>query len=148
MDVLPYQIDYERSLRVARPGWVRGKECYQVAARTYLRSGEFAAARYVEGWVVCQLPFEHGWLELDGLAIDPLLAGRSLQEDIWYFPGVRYTRAQVLERGAASLPFVDLQGRFGLAVVEYVAARDAAYAWFAEQVGMVLRAPQPSRGAE
>ena len=146
MDVLPYQIDYERSLQAARPGWARGKDCYQVAVRSLLRSGDCAAVRYVEGWVVCQFPFEHGWLELDELAIDPLLARRSLPEDIWYFPGVRYTRAQVLELDAASLPFVDLQGRFGLTVAEYVAARNAAYAWFAGQVGIVLRASQPDRG--
>ena len=52
---------------------------------------------------------------------------------------MRYTRAQVLELRDAPLPFVDLRGKFGLTVAEDVAARDAAYAWFAEQVGMVLQ---------
>ena len=74
MDALRYRLDYERSLTVARSGWVRGKDCYRIAARTQQRPGAFAAALYVEGWVVSLVPFEHAWLELGEWVIDPLPA--------------------------------------------------------------------------
>ena len=130
---------------MAWSGWACGKDCYQVAVRALLRSREFVSARYVEGWVVCQVPFEHAWLELGELVIDPLLAQRTTTE-FFYFPGVRYMWAQVLELRNAPLPFVDLKGQFGLAVAEYTAARDAAYAWFAERAGMELRIPLRREG--
>ena len=145
MDALRYRLDYERSLTVACSGWARGKDCYRIAARALLRPGAFAAALYVEGWVVSLVPFEHSWLELGEWVIDPLLAQRTTSE-FFYFPGVRYTRAQVLELRDAPLPFVDLRGKFGLTVAEYVAARDAAYAWFVRRNGMELRIPSQREG--
>lgn len=75
----------------ARLRWlVRGKphQCYINAARVVLYVAGYADADYVEGLAVIgrAIVVEHGWVERDGIVIDPTLP----HKDLAYFAGLRF----------------------------------------------------------
>ena len=81
-------IDEKESVRVKRLVRSKPKQCYLNAARVVLAIPEYANADYVEGLAVLAkvMVIEHGWVEKDGVIIDPTLPHDSLQ----YFPGLRF----------------------------------------------------------
>jgi len=86
--------DYKRSQDMAAKIKAREKECWANAFRAL---DEIPDAIYIEGWALGPdgLMFEHGWLELDGVIIDPTLNDPTYP--ISYYPGIRFTRAEIRE---------------------------------------------------
>ena len=80
--------DEKESVRVKRLVRSKPKQCYCNAARVVLAIPEYADADYVEGLAVLAkvMVIEHGWVEKDGVIIDPTLPHDGLQ----YFPGLRF----------------------------------------------------------
>lgn len=92
--VLPEQqpFDHELSQWAHDETWPVPKHCYWNAWRAW-KLPELRRALYVEGYGVHLFPFVHGWLELDGLIVDPTLPDQdSSLGHMLYFPGIRYTR--------------------------------------------------------
>ena len=81
-------IDVQESVRVRRLVRSKPKQCYLNAARVILGLPEYADADYVEGLAVLAkvMVIEHGWVEKDGVIIDPTLP----HDDLGYFPGLRF----------------------------------------------------------
>ena len=80
-------IDLQESVRVRRVVRSKPKQCYLNAARVILGIPEYADADYVEGLAVSKvMVIEHGWVEKDGVIIDPTLP----HDDLHYFPGLRF----------------------------------------------------------
>ena len=81
-------IDVQESVRVRRLVRSKPKQCYVNAARVILGVPEYKNADYVEGLAVLAkvMVIEHGWVEKDGVIIDPTLPHDGLQ----YFPGLRF----------------------------------------------------------
>ncbi len=81
--------DKSESARVKRLVRARSKRCYHNAFRVIFEIPEYAGADYVEGLAVIGkvLVIEHGWIEKDGVIIDPTLPDKDLD----YFPGLRFT---------------------------------------------------------
>ena len=81
-------IDVQESVRVRRLVRSKPKQCYLNAARVILGLPEYADADYVEGLAVLAkvMVIEHGWVEKDGVIIDPTLP----HDDLHYFPGLRF----------------------------------------------------------
>ena len=80
--------DKEESKRAGKLVRARRRECYYNSFRVIMNVPEFAKADYVEGIaVVGGLPIEHGWVERDGVVIDPTLPSKEAA----YFPGLRFT---------------------------------------------------------
>lgn len=81
-------IDVQESVRVRRLVRSKPKQCYLNAARVILGVPEYADADYVEGLAVLAkvMVIEHGWVEKDGVIIDPTLP----HDDLHYFPGLRF----------------------------------------------------------
>ena len=80
--------DMVESQRVGKLVRAEGKQCYYNAFRVIMEIPEYAKADYVEGIAVIggALPIEHGWIEKDGVIVDPTLCSDKLA----YFPGLRY----------------------------------------------------------
>ncbi len=80
--------DKSESLRVRRRVRSKPKQCYHNAFRVISEIPEYAAAEYVEGLAVIggALVIEHGWVEEDGVIIDPTRP----HDDLLYFPGLRF----------------------------------------------------------
>jgi hypothetical protein len=83
-------IDVQESVRVKRLVRSKPKQCYLNAARVILGIPEYANADYVEGLAVLAkvMVIEHGWVEKDGVIIDPTLP----HDDLHYFPGLRFLK--------------------------------------------------------
>ena len=63
------------------------KQCYYLAAYVVMNLPEYARADYVERLAVVNgLPIQHGWVEKDGVIIDPAWPEREAV----YFPGLRF----------------------------------------------------------
>ncbi|MHB0960089.1 MAG: hypothetical protein ACYC0X_19860 [Pirellulaceae bacterium] len=77
------------SKRVGKAVKAKKKQCYINAMRAIWYVPEYGQADYVEGYAVTDGNFciEHGWVEQDGVAIDPTLH----DDGIAYFPGLRFT---------------------------------------------------------
>lgn len=77
------------SKRVGKAVGAKNKQCYMNAMRAIWEVPEYEQADYVEGYAVIDGDFciEHGWVEQDGVVIDPTLQ----DHDIAYFPGLRFT---------------------------------------------------------
>jgi hypothetical protein len=65
----------------------KAQACYHNAFRVVMEIPKYADADYVEGLAVIDhaVVIEHGWVEKDGVVIDPTLPS----EDLVYFPGLR-----------------------------------------------------------
>lgn len=89
--------DKNESARVKRLVRSRRKHCYHNAFRVIFEIPEYANAEYVEGLAVIagKLVIEHGWLEKDGVIVDPTLP----HDDLDYFPGLRFQGQQRLAQG-------------------------------------------------
>ena len=77
------------SKRVGKLVGAKHKQCYINAMRVIWYVPEYEDADYVEGYAVIDGGFciEHGWVEHDGVVIDPTLP----DDDIAYFPGLRFS---------------------------------------------------------
>ena len=126
--------DEKESTRVRRLVRSRPKQCYVNAARVVLHVPEYADADYVEGLVVLgnALVIEHGWVERDGVIIDPTLP----HDDLDYFPGLRFKGQQGLaeamqipkpERTSEDFPIFYRFGWGGVDSPEFRGALVAAY---------------------
>ena len=80
--------DKSESARMKRLVRSKPKQCYVNAARVVLHVPDYANADYVEGLAVIGggLVIEHGWVEEDGIIIDPTLPDKDMD----YFPGLRF----------------------------------------------------------
>ena len=79
--------DKIESKRVGKLVRAKNKQCYYNASQVLMHIPEYADADYVEGMAVLDgLTIEHGWVEKDGVIIDPT------QPDLdgKYFPGLRF----------------------------------------------------------
>ena len=79
----------DESQRVGEAVGAKHKQCYINAMRAIWDVPEYAGADYVEGYAVFNggLSIEHGWVEQNGVVIDPTLP----DDDMTYFPGLRFT---------------------------------------------------------
>jgi len=84
--------DKKESTRTKRLVRSRPKRCYHNAFRVIFEIPDYANADYVEGLAVIGrvLVIEHGWVEKDGVIIDPTLPDKDLD----YFPGLRFKGQQ------------------------------------------------------
>jgi hypothetical protein len=66
----------------------RPQQCYYNAFQVIQQIPEYADAEYVEGMAVNKhgLELEHGWVEKDGMVVDPTLP----EVELSYFPGLRF----------------------------------------------------------
>ena len=80
--------DLDKSTRAKRLVRARVGQCYLSAFRLVQQIPEYANAEYVEGMAVNRngMAFEHGWVEKDGVIVDPTLPANELM----YFPGLRF----------------------------------------------------------
>ena len=90
------QKDTVESKRVATNVRAKPQRCFGNAFRVVMNIPEYAQADYVEGMVVIgrAVAHEHGWVEKDGVIIDPTLPN----DDLDYFPGLRFKGQQGLAR--------------------------------------------------
>jgi hypothetical protein len=131
--------DTTESTRIRRLVRSKPKQCYANAARGVLYIPDYANADYVEGLAVIggAMVIEHGWIERDGMIIDPTLP----HDDLDYFPGLRFKGQRGLaeamkipktERTREDFPIFYRFGWGGIDSPEFRAALIAAY----RQVGM------------
>ena len=75
----------ERTRKLVR---AKAKQCYINAVRVIQEVEEYAEADYVEGMAVIEgiMVIEHGWVEKDGVVVDPTLP----RDNLAYFPGLRF----------------------------------------------------------
>ena len=121
------------SKRVRRAIRAQKQQCYKNAVRVIWKVPEYKNADYVEGYAVVggKLCIEHGWVEQDGIVIDPTL----LDEGIVYFPGLRFTGERGIakaieipkEKWCKDLPFFFRFGWGGIESPEFRAAIVAAF---------------------
>jgi len=80
--------DVAESKRVRRLLRARPQQCFWNAFQAVQRVPEYADAEYVEGIAVnrYRITLEHGWVEKDGVIIDPTLP----DDELVYFPGLRF----------------------------------------------------------
>lgn len=121
--------DIAESKRVGKLVRSISKQCYLNAFRVVQNVPGYAKADYVEGMAVLGgLPIEHGWVEIDGVIVDPTLPMHQGE----YFPGLRfsgeYGLAEALQRyKSTELPFFYHFGWGGVDSPEFKAALIAAY---------------------
>ena len=126
--------DEKESARTRRLVRSKPKQCYVNAARVVLHVPEYADADYVEGLAVIggALVIEHGWVERDGVIIDPTLPN----DDLLYFPGLRFNGQRGLaeamqipkpERTKEDFPIFHRFGWGGVDSPEFRGALAAAY---------------------
>ena len=77
------------SKRVGKAVKAKKQQCYINAMRVIWYVPEYEEADYIEGYAVIGSNFciEHGWVEHDGIVIDPTLPDDKMA----YFPGLRFT---------------------------------------------------------
>lgn len=80
--------DVIESKRVRKLVRARQQQCFWNAFQVIQRIPEYADAEYVEGMAVNAygLAFDHGWVEKDGMIVDPTLP----EAELAYFPGLRF----------------------------------------------------------
>jgi hypothetical protein len=121
--------DNAESKRVRKIVGVKAKQCYLNAFRVIQHVPEYADADYVEGMAVLGgLPIEHGWVEKDGIVIDPTLP----DDEGEYFPGLRFAGERGLSKAlqrfkSPELPFFYHFGWGGVDSPEFKTALIAAY---------------------
>ena len=125
--------DENESIRVRTLIRAKPKQCYLNAFRVIQQVREYARADYVEGMAVVSggLAIEHGWVEKDGVIVDPTLPSAELI----YFPGLRFHGEPGLAKAIGipkpeyteDLPFFYRFGWGGIESPEFRAALIAAY---------------------
>ena len=123
--------DVAESQRTRRLVRAKSKQCYLNAFRVIQEVKEYAHADYVEGLaVICGvLVIEHGWVEKDGVVVDPTLP----RDNLTYFPGLRFkgqwglAKAMKIPKPSAHLPIFYRFGWGGIESPEFRAALVAAY---------------------
>ena len=124
-------VESQRGKKIVRP---RVKQCYANAAKVVLALPEYADAEYVEGLAVIEkaVVIEHGWVEKDGVIVDPTLPDKPLD----YFPGLRFRGQRGLaealkipkpEYTTEDFPIFFRFGWGGIDSPEFRAALTAAY---------------------
>ncbi len=79
--------DILESKRVGKLVRAKGQQCYYNAFHVIMNLPEYADADYVEGLAIFSgFPIEHGWVERDGVIIDPTLP----EKEAAYFAGLRF----------------------------------------------------------
>ena len=80
--------DVAESKRIGKRVRAKAKQCYWNAFQVIQRIPEYADAEYIEGMAVNKygIAFEHGWVERDGVIVDPTLPA----DEVTYFPGLRF----------------------------------------------------------
>jgi hypothetical protein len=80
--------DVNESRRVRKLVRGRAQQCYWNAFQVVQRIPEYSDAEYVEGMAVNDdgLAIEHGWVERNGVIIDPTLP----EDQLVYFPGLKF----------------------------------------------------------
>ncbi len=106
--------------------------CWQNAAAALLVLPELASGQYVEGWAVLvavPIPVEHAWIELAGQLVDPTPI--SWQGQFAYFPGLRFTKAEVAHavHAGIQLPLAWQYGWGGMKHPAYVQAYKQAWSF-------------------
>ena len=126
--------DKIESARVRRLVRARPQQCYYNSFHVIFEVPEYAKADYVEGLAVndYQMVIEHGWVEKDGVIVDPTL----IDGDLTYFPGLRFTGQRELSE-AMQIPKPEITwedfpifyrfGWGGIESPEFRAALVAAY---------------------
>ena len=78
----------DESQRVGKAVEAEKRQCYISSMRVIWNVPEYADADYVEGIAVFHncLMFEHGWVEHEGIILDPTLPN----DDLTYFAGLRF----------------------------------------------------------
>lgn len=131
--------DVEASRKVGRLIRAKRGRCWQNAWRAIVDLPELANALYVEGWAVLPsgLAIEHGWIELDGMVLDPTLTDPEAVSG--YFPVLRLTRVDAMRAGREykELPFAPLCEDDRVAV-RYSRARSDAFAFAEHNVAELL----------
>lgn len=90
------------------------RECWRNAALTlFAMRDSHPQAVYVEGHLTCAqvpIPIEHGWVEVDGLVVDPtLIANRLKYRETHWFPALSFTPQDLLaqmDEDDVALPLV------------------------------------------
>lgn len=119
--------DVQLSEAVQKQINARPNECWRNAILALFSTPALEGAVYVEGWCVAFFSFEHGWLELpDGTIIDPTIT----EDDMQYFPGVKYTLEELekrIKKHSLNLPLVRYDfKRGGMENIEYSKAHSKA----------------------
>jgi hypothetical protein len=127
------------SKRVRKAVRAKSKQCYKNAVRVIQKVPEYRNADYVEGYAAIggKLCIEHGWVEQDGVVIDPTLH----DEGIVYFPGLRFTGERGIakameipkEKWCKDLPFFFRFGWGGIESPEFRAAIVAAFRYAGQE---------------
>lgn len=109
----------EKSRELSRKVRAKSKACYDNAFRAL---SLLPGSSYIEGYAIIggNLVIEHGWIEYQGETIDPTLPEGTGE----YFPGLRYSQAELLEALAES-PELPIFYRFGWGGQESPSMRDA-----------------------
>jgi hypothetical protein len=81
--------DKSESIRVQRLVRANRKQCFRNAVRVVQCVPGYEDADYVEGVTVSpnHNVTEHGWVELNGVIVDPTLPA----DELLYYPGLRFT---------------------------------------------------------
>ena len=126
--------DKIESARVRRLIRARRQQCYYNAFRVIFEVPEYDEADYVEGLAVIdgQMVIEHGWIEKNGVIVDPTLA----KDGLIYFPGLCFKGQRGLseamqipkpKRTREDFPIFYRFGWGGIDSPEFRAALVAAY---------------------
>ncbi len=136
----PKRKNVELSLKLSKDKRIRAKprQCYYNAFSTMFYCPEFQGATYVEGFALCGIPIEHGWIEFNGEIIDPTLP----IDEMIYFPGLRFegmfelSKAMKIpkQRGKEDFPIFYRFGWGGNDSPEFRSAREAAVKFINQQV--------------
>lgn len=84
--------DKSESIRVQRLVRAKPKQCFRNAVRVVECVPGYEDADYVEGVIVSQshTVTEHGWVELNGVIVDPTRPA----DELLYYPGLRFRGRQ------------------------------------------------------
>ena len=125
--------DKTESARVRRLVRAKPRQCFRNAVRVVRYVPGYEKSDYVEGVTVSvnHTVTEHGWVERDGVIVDPTLP----EDDLLYYPGLRFRGRQGISeamripkpRDVEDLPILDRFGEGGCESPEFVEAWLAAY---------------------
>lgn len=127
--------DFTESARVGRGIRAVPKRCWFNARRAVMQMADYADASYIEGWIVVpNMPFEHGWIVMDGRIIDPTLPNNPGV----YFPGLEFQGRAGIETFLATAegkkckktPFFYAFGWAGMKSPSFRRCYDEAMAYF------------------
>lgn len=146
----PIPKNFELSLRLSKDKRIRAKkqQCYYNAFKALCYCEEYKKATYVEGFAVDCFQFEHGWIEVDGMIVDPTLP----RDGIVYFPGLRFEGLVEVSKAMHSIPKSTDEDfpifyRFGWGggeSADFRSAREASMQFMMRQAGCSTVVPSSS----